>query len=477
MSEIKKNFAYNSILTVAGYVFPLLTFPYVTRVLGVENIGLVNFIDSVINYLLLFSTMGLLATGIRSVASAPKNREALSSVFSNLVALTLISTFITLVALAVITFFSEDLRSNLDLVGVGAVKLVFNALLIEWFYKGIENFKFITMRSLAVKLLYVVAIFVFVRSREDALEYYIVSAGMIVANAVINFWYSRRFVTLSFRGLNLKKYLRPFLTMGGFMILSSTYSTLNVSILGFVTNETQVGYFTTATKLYGIILALFTAFTNVMLPRMSSLISEGRLAEFSQKIITSFRVLILFSIPVIVFAEAYASEIIAIIAGPGYEGAILPMRIVMLLVFVVGSNQVLVMQVLMPLNADRSIVINTAWAAGISLVLNALMVSSLQSVGSALVTISSEVLLMWLSLRSSRRRIEFKYPGGFVLKNILVYLPLLAILIGVEMLISNIFISIAVGAVVVSLYCAAMFFTVFRNEYLSRELRRKFLHR
>lgn len=477
MSDIKKNFAYNSILTAAGYIFPLLTFPYVTRVLGVESIGLINFIDSVINYLIIFSSMGLLSTGIRAVASSPKTRESLSKVFSSLITLTLISTLVTLIILAVITLISENLRSNLDLVGVGAVKLIFNAFLIEWFYNGIENFKFITMRSLAVKILYVVAIFLFVRNRENVLEYYIISTGMIVGNAIINFLYSRRFVTLSFRNLELRKYLRPFLSMGAYMILCSTYSTLNVSILGFVTNDMQVGFFTTATKLYGIVLAIFTAFTNVMLPRMSSLISQGRTEEFSAKITTSFRVLIQFSIPAIVFTEVFAPEIIGILAGPGYEGAILPMRIVMLLIFVVGSNQVLIMQILMPLNDDRNIVINTACAAFLSLVLNAALVSSLQSVGSAIVMLGSEITLMILSIYSSRRKFNFKYPETFVVKNILIYLPLLAILVGITWLIPNIFLSFVVGIAITAIYCIVIFLTIFRNEYLSREISHKLLHR
>lgn len=475
MSHIKKNFAYNSILTIAGYVFPLLTFPYVTRVLGVANIGAVNFIDSIINYLMLFSTLGVGVTGIRAIASSGSDREQRNKVFSSLVTLTSLTTLVTLMVLAVLTFTVKDLRENVSLVGIGMVKLVFNAMLIEWFYRGIEDFKFITLRALLVKMLYVVCIFVFVRHRDDMVAYYAVTVSAIVANALVNMCYSRKFVTFSLQGIELKSFVKPFFAMGAYMILVSTYSTLNVSILGFVTDDTQVGYYTTAVKLYSIILAVFTAFTNVMLPRLSSLRSEGRMDEFCHMIVQSFRVLVLFSVPLIVFSEVYAHDIVRIIAGPGFEGAVVPMKIVMLLLFVVGSNQVFVMQILMPMNDDKGLVRNTFIAAVSSLVLNAIFVVAYKSVGSALVVVGSELILMVLSIKRSKRLIEFKYPFAFVGKVILAYLPLGVILWGVTAYISNMYASVIAGAIVSLIFYVATLMTIFKKEYLSREVLGKIL--
>ena len=160
MSSIKRNFFYSSILTTANYIFPLLTFPYVSRVLGVTNIGIVNFVDSVIHYFILVSMMGINIVGIREVAKCKKNKEELSQTFSGLFWLNSITTIVALALLAVVTLAFEQIRTYWHLVAVGALKLLLNYMLIEWLYKGLEEFKYITYRTILIKILYVISIFI-----------------------------------------------------------------------------------------------------------------------------------------------------------------------------------------------------------------------------------------------------------------------------------------------------------------------------
>ena len=175
MTSIKKNFVYSSILTTANYVFPLLTYPYVSRVLGVTNIGICNFIDSIINYYIMFSLMGINIIGIRSVAASKSNKQKLSLTLSNLFWLNTISTAIVVVALIVSIFSVPKLYEYKELMLVGVFKVVFSYLMIEWFYKGIEDFKFITYRGIVVKIVYVAGVFLFIRNKEDYTTYYILS--------------------------------------------------------------------------------------------------------------------------------------------------------------------------------------------------------------------------------------------------------------------------------------------------------------
>lgn len=163
---------------------------------------------------------------------------------------------------------------------VGAFKLFFNYLLVEWLYKGLEYFKFITIRTLIVKVIYVVSVFVFVRKANDYFVYYLLLSMMVVINAIINILYARKFVTFTFKKLTIRPFVKPFFIFGFYMFLTSMYSSFNVAYLGFVSGEVEVGYFTTATKLFSILLALYTAFTGVLMPRMSNLIREGCWDEF-----------------------------------------------------------------------------------------------------------------------------------------------------------------------------------------------------
>ena len=137
MPSIKKNFLYSSLLTTAGYIFPLITFPYVSRVLGVTNIGICNFIDSIINYFIYFSMLGIDLVGIREIAKNKSDKEKLKKTFNELFTLNTITTSIALLLLLTATLSIDQLTRNWHLMAVGAVKLTMNYMLVEWLYKGL----------------------------------------------------------------------------------------------------------------------------------------------------------------------------------------------------------------------------------------------------------------------------------------------------------------------------------------------------
>ena len=150
--SLKKNIIYSSILTAANYIFPLVTYPYVSRVLGVDNIGACNFVDSVINYFILFSMLGISTVGIREISQARNDSTRLNQTFSRLFTINTISTSIVLIALLISMFTVPQLRENSHLMWIGVLKLVSNYLLIEWLYKGLEEFKYITSRTVLVNV-------------------------------------------------------------------------------------------------------------------------------------------------------------------------------------------------------------------------------------------------------------------------------------------------------------------------------------
>lgn len=175
------------------------------------------------------------------------------------------------------------------------------------------------------------------------------------------------------------------------MVMTSMYLTFNVMYLGLVTDNVQVGYYTTAYKVYVVILSLFSSFTNVMLPRMSSLLASGENERFNELVDKSFRAMFTFSIPIVVFSILLAPEIIYILAGNGYEGAVTPMRIIMPAVLFVGIAQVLAVQILTPMKRDRTLFLASVVGAIISIAINVTVVPKIGSVGSAIVLLCSEM--------------------------------------------------------------------------------------
>lgn len=464
MGSIKKNFAYSSILTTANYIFPLLTYPYVSRVLGVANIGICNFVDSIVNYFILFSMMGIGIVGIREVAKCRNERKRLSEVFSSLFVLNTLSTTIVLIALCISIFLVPKLWEYRELMIFGILKLVFNYLNIEWLYKGLEDFRYITIRSILVKCAYVVCVFVFVHEQDDYALYYGLLCGMTIINGIINIFYARRSVSFTHSSLSIKPYVRPFLVLGLYLFLTSMYTSFNVAYLGFMSGEVQVGYYTTATKLYTILLALFSALTGVLMPRMSSLIAEGRMAEFMKLQKKAVGVLLAFSFPVIALSTILAPQIISLISGAGYEGAIMPMRIVMPLVFIIGYEQILIIQVLMPLKEDKAILRNSIIGAGVGLLMNILLVGTMQSVGSALVWVVSEIAVLLSVQFFLARRYHIQFPLRRVSANLAYHAPLCILIYYVSFWVESPFSSLAVSIVITMLYCTVLQVFLLKDE-------------
>lgn len=453
MTSIKKNFFYSSILTTANYIFPFLTYPYISRILGVNNIGVCNFVDSIINYFILFSMMGIGTIGIREIAKCKENKEQRNQIFSSLFILNTISTTIALIILFILIYTIPKLYIHKELMYIGALKLISNYLLIDWLYRGLEEFRYVTIRTIIVKSLYVIAIFIFIHQADDYKIYYLASCLMITVNAIFNGSYAKKFIKLSISKINIKAFISPFLILGSYTILTSMYTSFNVAYLGFVTNETEVGYYTTATKLYSILLALFTAFTGVLLPRMSSLLSENRLNEFKELLQKSINILFTFSIPLIIISTIMAPEIIQIIAGKGYEGAIIPMRIVMPLMLIIGYEQIMVIQTLMPLRKDKAILCNSILGAITGILMNILLVSSYKSIGSSIVWITSELVVLSASQYFVYKYIKISFPSKLLIKNILYHIPLAICIYIMQTTNINKLILLTIVGIITLIYC------------------------
>lgn len=425
MSEtsIKKNFAYKSTLTISTYLMNFITFPYVSRILGVDRIGLVSFVDNAVNYFLIFATMGVSILGVREIATVKEDRNECSRVYSNILGMNVLFTIATLIIYFAFIIFVADFNRYKELFYVGGAKILFTAFLVEWYFTGIENFRYITIRSLLIKLLYVIAVFILIRTEDDYTLYFVLTVLVVVINAVINMIYIRKFVSLIKHEFISKKYIKQNLSLGIYSIMTSMYLTFNVMFLGFCSTNTEVGYYTTAFKLYSVILGLFTAFTNVMLPRMSSLLATGQKERFQSLIDKSFEAMCTFSIPMILCSIVLAPQIIYILSGPGYEGAIIPMRIIMPAVLFVGIAQILAIQVVMPMKKDKVLLVASIVGASISLLINLLIVPHLAGIGSAIVLLSSEIVVTGTYIIYLLRKKIVSLSVNIVVQNIFYSLP------------------------------------------------------
>lgn len=464
---VKKNVLYTTFLTGANYIFPLITYPYISRILGPANIGANEFALRIVGYFLLFASLGVTTIGTREIAKSKQSKEECSKTFSSILILNLLSTIFILVVYGICIYSVASFQRVKPLLLIGSIQIAFTPFLIEWLYKGMEDFPYITKRSLAVRVLYVISIFIFVKTEEDLLKYFTLTIFSMVLNAIFNWEHKRKYVRFTIKGLNFKKYIKPYFTFGLYALLTSMYISFNVLFLGIVSTNIEVGYYSAATKLFSVILAFFTSFSAVMMPRMSNMLANHDNESIRCLIFKSFELLFPIALTTILIGEFFAPQIILILSGPGYEGAILPFRIILPLIFIIGTEQILIVQILTPMGKDKAVLINSIVGSICGLVLNFAIVPQLGCTGSAIVWIGSEVAVFssafyFVSKTMSKNII----PVNLLLKNIILLLVPIIVTFIMQKFYLNGYITMIFSVIFILLYVGITQVYILKNSIL-----------
>lgn len=452
MQSLKKNFIYNAILTMSGYIFPLMVYPYVSRVLGVANIGACNFVDSIVEYFTILSMMGMNTIGIREIAKCKNDQQKLDNVFSQLFSLNTLTTITAIIILIIATNIVPKFAPYKDLLYIGVGKLFFNYMLINWFFQGLENFKYIAARTIFVKILFVISVFLFVKTEIDVKLYYFLVALTWAGNGIINFIYAKKYVSFNFTLKINKAIIGSFFILGVYWFMNSMYTTLNVAFLGFATNDIEVGYYTTANKLLTVIMTMFTALTSVMVPRVSVALKSNDNSEAKALIRKAINALMLFAIPLIFFVFPFSQELIYLMSGKGYEGATTPLQIMTPLFFLVGYDQIIVLQTLLPMGKDKDILRNSILAASVGIISNIFLTLNFGKNGSAIVLILAELSVLLSSQFCVTKYLGLKIPFKLIIKHIIGFSPIIIICYVIKYFINSYVISLIVSASIICCY-------------------------
>ena len=468
--SVKKNLVWNIILTISGYLFPLLTFPYITRVLGAENIGLSNFILSIMDYAILFSTFGISTIGGKFIAQYKDDKQKRNEVFNNLVTLHLVSTSLILLIYLICIFCVPQLRGNLNIYLVGITKIVFSVFLVEWLFHGVQDFRYITLRTICTRLVYVIAIFALIRSSEDYDRLVYITIGQVILNSLLNWNYGRRFVTFRIRFSGIKTYIMPFFSMGINRVLLSFYSTFIVMYLGMVCTKASVGYFSSATKIYSLILALILAYNGVFMPYLNTLYASGQIDKFKQYISFSLSLVTLGAVPIVIGGVCLAPEIIRLIAGQGFEEAVFPLQIILLQVLLVGFAQIFENQILLTFMKFNQILFTTIISTSLSVVILIFFAKQYSHDAAAFAVAIPHLLECVLLYCFARKTLDFKFPFRDLLTNILCCIPIVGICFLLKTYVGNYILMLALAILLSCLYYFIVQYYILKNEFLQKQI-------
>ena len=398
-ASLKENFIMNILLTASSILFPLITFPYVSRILLPEGTGRVAFALSIISYFSMVASLGIPTYGIRACAQMRDDREELTQTVQEIFLINACMTALVYVCYVCALLLVEPMRREKALFLLCGSTLFFNLIGMEWLYKGLEQYRYITIRSVGVKVVAVTLMLLLVRSQSDYLIYGVLTILASVGSNVLNFVNARKYISLTpRRRYQVGRHLRPIFVFFALTVATTIYTNLDVAMLGFLTSDQQVGYYNAAVKIKDLLVSFVTALGAVLLPRISYYVKEGRMEEFSDLIRKAFDFIVFLAAPVGVYFLVMADRSILLASGPAYAGSVGPMRIIMPTIFCIGLTNVIGMQMLVPMGKEKLVVISTCAGAATDVVLNLWLIPKYASSGAALGTLVAEIVVLLVQL-------------------------------------------------------------------------------
>lgn len=403
-SSVKKNIIFNSILTLSSFIFPLITFPYTSRVLLPLGTGKVSLATSFVSYFVLFSQLGIPTYGIRECAKVRDNKYELSKVVHELLFINMVMAVFMYLILIVCILTIPSVYKEKRLYLILSINVLLTALGIEWLYRGLEKYEYITKRSILFKLVSLALMFFLVKSQDDYVIYGAISIFASSASYLLNFINSRRYIYWKpLKEIELKRHIKPILFFFSMTIAASIYTNLDTIMLGFLKGEVEVGYYHAAIKVKLILVSLVTSLGSVLLPRSSYYIEKGLMKEFQFLIRKSINFIVLFAIPISIFFIIFSKECILFLAGPEYYGSILSMRIILPCVFFIGMSNTMGIQMLIPQGKEGIVLKSTILGSIVDVIINAILIPRYGSSGAAVGTLVAEyavVMVQYFALRN-----------------------------------------------------------------------------
>ncbi len=385
--SIKSNYIFNLLNSVSQLLFPLITFPYASRIMMAEGIGQVQFFGSIISYISLFTCLGIPMYAIREIAKVRSEVTKMSTITIEILLLHAMLTILGYAAVAIICMTVSDVQTNIPLFLILSTTIFFTAIGCEWFYQGIEDFKYVAIRGLIVKIISVILLFLFVKTKEDILWYGAYTVFGILGGNIFNFLRLRKYVDrkiVDIHDLHPLRHLKPAIYIFVFNVITSIYLQLNTVLLGFLKNVTAVGYFTAATKLMYMTMSVSNSLGSVMMPRASNLIAENKMNEFKSVVQKSYDFIIAISIPLTIGLIFTSRSAILLLSGNDFYPAILASQIVAINIISIGVSGVMGMQILYPMGKINIVILCTFLGAIINIMANVLLIPHYGHYGTAI---------------------------------------------------------------------------------------------
>ena len=403
-NKVRKNSIYSLLKAFSQVVFPLITFPYISRVLHAENVGKVNFANSIISYVSLAASLGITTYAVRECSKIKDDKKKLENMVGQIISLNMVTTFIAYIGLALALLAVKPLENYREMIIILSTTVLFTTLGADWLNTAMEDFKYITVRTFLFQLVSIVAMLLFVRKPEDYMRYAAITVVASSGASITNMVYRRKFCkTLN---IDWKRHLPPILLLFVMLLAQTIYCNSDITILGIIKGNYEVGLYSTSVKIYNLVNSTIASIAWVVMPQMTKNFNEGNYDEINKLFRYAFNFVVILGLPCVVGINILCPEMIEIIAGKEYLGATGSLHILSIALAISLIGGLIGNVLLLPAMEEKTCLIACVISAMANIILNLLFIPKYGITAAAATTAVSELISLCIAISRVDKKIK-----------------------------------------------------------------------
>ncbi|MFQ9922745.1 MAG: oligosaccharide flippase family protein [Beduini sp.] len=463
MNKLKRNIFYSTFYQIIQIILPLITTPYISRVLGAAGVGTISYAQTIVSYFVLFALLGLENYGSREIAQC-KNHKELNNTFNEIV----FSQFFMVIATIIIYFiYIAFFASNKQLYLLYTLMLFGQGISINWFFWGMENFKITVIRNLILKIISILCLFLFVKTKQDIMIYALINILSVLLGELWLWKITKNTIDIRMPAwVNIKKHIQPNLMLFLPVLSKNIYLSIDKLMLGAMSTIESVGIYTYAETIVKLPMGIVTAFSTAMMPRITNLYSNHDTVT-TKKYLRLSMFAILFITSAISFGiAAIAPTLIPLFLGNDFNDAITIVEMLSIIVIIISIGSIFRTQILIPLKKDKEYSRSIIIGAVINVIINLLLIPKIGILGAAIGTVLSEFTVVCIQLYYIKNEVHIinSLLSGipFILFGLIMFILIRTYFQSSLPTISNLLIQIMAGG---SFYlvCSSIYFIIYKK--------------
>ena len=427
-SNIKKNTILNMIKTFTAIIFPLITFPYISRVLRLENVGKFNFCNSIVRYFSLAATLGVTSYAVRECSQVKDNKKALEKIASEIISLNFCTMLVSYFILILSLLFVPRLTEYRALIGVLSITIFFTVIGADWLNTTMEDFKYITLRTVSFQVLSLILMFLFVKKESDYIKYAVIFVISSSGGNICNVFYRRKYgnIVLTYK-INWKKHLPPIMMLFAMIVSQTILQSMDVVMLGFMKGDNEVGLYSTAMNLITIVSQVITSICWVLMPQLSQQFAVKNYEKANSVLQRAIAFSITLTLPSVAGLIILAKEIILVVAGVEYQDAANCLRILSISMALNVASSILGNMILLPAKREKQFAIACIAGMGSNIVANIVLIPYFAINGASVATVISAIVILIGTMYKPDKNIKILNFRGIIKAPIIGTLIIIAI--------------------------------------------------